>query len=415
MKKVITGQISAILLLSTLLLMSCSKNDEPLPKEPVPIDLTQDQVALIESGNSFAFDIFNLVLEGAGENENVMISPLSISYALSMTVNGANGETRNDMLEALRLKGISVDAINSSYKNLTSALLSVDKRVLMSIANSVWIEDDFPVKKSFTGILTDFYNAEANTFDINDASAPDKINTWIEENTNGLIKKMIDKLNDNTVMLLINAIYFKGKWKSQFEESKTIPMPFYKSGGNQINVPMMKQKTDFNVYVGNGFTLAEFPYGQGNFVMDVVLPDDPEGLSTAVASLNDESFTAWLNQMNERETDVSFPRFKYGFKKKLKDVLTDMGMGIAFTDAADLSNITEKYDLLINDVTHQTFIETNEEGTEAAAATIVDIGLTSMPPAALVFKMDHPFIYIIRESTTNSIIFMGRVVDPSVN
>jgi len=415
MKKVITGQISAILLLSTLLLMSCSKNDEQLPKEPVPIDLTQDQVALIESGNSFAFDIFNLVLEGAGENENVMISPLSISYALSMTVNGANGETRNDMLEALRLKGISVDAINSSYKNLTSALLSVDKRVLMSIANSVWIEDDFPVKKSFTGILTDFYNAEANTFDINDASAPDKINTWIEENTNGLIKKMIDKLNDNTVMLLINAIYFKGKWKSQFEESKTIPMPFYKSGGNQINVPMMKQKTDFNVYVGNGFTLAEFPYGQGNFVMDVVLPDDPEGLSTAVASLNDESFTAWLNQMNERETDVSFPRFKYGFKKKLKDVLSDMGMGIAFTDAADLSNITEKYDLLINDVTHQTFIETNEEGTEAAAATIVDIGLTSMPPAALVFKMDHPFIYIIRESTTNSIIFMGRVVDPSVN
>jgi serine protease inhibitor len=415
MKKIITGQLSAILLLFTLLFMSCSKNDEPLPKEPVPIDLTQDQVALIESGNSFAFDIFNIVLEGAGENENVMISPLSISYALSMTVNGANGETRDDMLEALRLKGISVDAINSSYKNLTSALLSVDKRVLMSIANSVWIEDDFPVKKSFTGILTDFYNAEANTFDINDASAPDKINTWIEENTNGLIKKMIDKLNDNTVMLLINAIYFKGKWKSQFEESKTIPMPFYKSGGNQINVPMMKQKTDFNVYVGNGFTMAEFPYGQGNFVMDVVLPDEPEGLRTAVASLSDGSFTAWLNQMNERETDVSFPRFKYGFKKKLKDVLTDMGMGIAFTDAADLSNITDKYDLLINDVTHQTFIETNEEGTEAAAATVVDIGLTSMPPAALVFKMDHPFIYIIRESTTNSIIFMGRVVDPSVN
>lgn len=415
MKRIITGQLSAILLLFTLLFMSCSKNDEPLPKDPVPIDLTQDQVALIESGNSFAFDIFNRVLESAGENENVMISPLSISYALSMTVNGANGETRDDMLEALRLKGISVDGINNSYKNLTRALLSVDKRVLMSIANSVWIENDFTVKKTFTDILTDFYDADAKTFDINDASAPDKINTWIEDKTNGLIKKMIDKLNDNTVMLLINAIYFKGKWKSQFDESKTIPMPFYKSAGNQINVPMMKQKTDFKVYAGNGFTMAEFPYGQGNFVMDVILPDEPGGLSNAIASLSDESFTAWLNQMNERETDVSFPRFKYGFKKKLKDVLTDMGMGIAFTDAADLSNITDKYDLLINDVTHQTFIETNEEGTEAAAATVVDIGVTSMPPAALVFKMDHPFIYIIRESTTNSIIFMGRVVDPSVN
>jgi serpin B len=395
--------------------MSCSKNDETLPKEPVPIDLTQDQVALIESGNAFAFDIFSKVMKSAGENENIMISPLSISYALSMTVNGANGDTRDAMLEALRLKGISVDAINRSYKDLTKALLSVDKRVLMSIANSVWIENDFTAKKNFTDILTDYYNADAESFDINDASAPDKINAWIEDNTNGLIKKMIEKLNDNTVMLLINAIYFKGKWKSQFDESKTIQMPFYKSAGNQINVPMMKQKTDFSVYEGNGFVLAEFPYGQGNFVMDVILPNEQGGLNNTIESVSDESFTTWLNQMSERETDVSFPRFKYGFKKTLKEVLTDMGMGIAFTDGADLSNITDQYDLLINEVTHQTFIETNEEGTEAAAATVVDIGVTSMPPAALVFKMDHPFIYIIREITTNSIIFMGKVADPSVN
>jgi serpin B len=415
MKSSITGSISAIFLLFTLSLISCSKNDDALPTKPVPIDLTQDQVALIESANGFAFDIFGQVLKSSNENENVMISPLSISYALSMTVNGAKGDTRDAMLEALRLKGISVDAINSSYKNLTTDLLAVDKQVLMSIANSVWIENDFTVKKSFTDILTDYYNADEKTFDINDASAPDKINAWIEDNTNGLIKKMIDKLNDNTVMLLINAIYFKGKWKSQFEESNTIQMPFFKSGGNQINVPMMKQKTDFSVYEGNGFILAEFPYGQGNFVMDVILPDEQGGLSNTVASVSDENFTAWLSLMNERETDVSFPRFKYGFKKTLKDVLTDMGMGIAFTDGADLSNISDQYDLLINEVTHQTFIETNEEGTEAAAATVVDIGIVSMPPPALVFKMDHPFIYIIRETTTNSIIFMGRVVDPSVN
>jgi serpin B len=415
MKSEITGSLSAIFLLVTLTLMSCNKKDEVLPTEPVPIDLTQDQVALIESGNEFAFDIFNEVVKSAGENENVLISPLSISYALSMTVNGANGATRDAMLEALRLSGISVDAINNSYKNLTKALLSVDKRVLMSIANSVWIENDFTAKKSFTDILTNFYNADAKTFDINDASAPDKINAWIEDNTNGLIKKMIDKLNDNTVMLLINAIYFKGKWKSQFDESNTIQMPFYKSAGNQVTIPMMKQKTDFNVYAGNGFILAEFPYGQGNFVMDVILPNEQNGLTNTLASVSDASFTAWLSQLSVRETNVSFPRFKYGYKKTLKEVLTDMGMGIAFTDGADLSNITDQYDLLINDVTHQSFIETNEEGTEAAAATVVDIGLTSMPPAALVFKMDHPFLYIIRETTTNSIVFMGRVADPSVN
>jgi serpin B len=134
-----------------------------------------------------------------------------------------------------------------------------------------------------------------------------------------------------------------------------------------------------------------------------------------MALLSDANFTGWISQMSKRKTDVSFPRFKYGFKKKLKDVLSDMGMGIAFTEGADFSNISDQYDLLINDVTHQSFIETNEEGTEAAAATVVDIGVTSMPPASLVFKMDHPFIYIIREAITNSIIFMGRVSDPSIN
>jgi serpin B len=332
-----------------------------------------------------------------------------------MTLNGANGATRDSMLKALRLSGITPDAINNSCKDLTEALLSVDKRVLMSIANSVWVENNFTVKKVFINILTKYYDAESKTFDINDASAPDKINAWIEEKTNGLIKQMIDKLEDNTVMLLINAIYFKGKWKSQFDESKTVEMPFYKTGSSQINVPMMKQETEFSVYEGNGFVLAEFPYGQGNFVMDVILPNDHSGLSSAIAQVSDANFSGWINQMSERKIDLSFPRFKYGFKKELKEVLSDMGMKIAFNDGADFSNISDQYDLLINDVTHQSFIETNEEGTEAAAATVIGIGVTSMPPSPLVYKMDHPFMYIIRETTTNSIIFMGRVADPSAN
>lgn len=415
MKTMIIRSSAAVFLIILLISMSCSKTDEVLPTEPVPIDLTTDQVALIESGNSFAFDIFSQVQKNAGESENVMISPMSISYALSMTLNGANGETRTAMLEALRLNGITVDAINNSYKNLTEALLSIDKRVLISIANSVWTENDFAVKQAFIDILTNYYDAESKSFDINDSSAPDKINAWIEDKTNGLIKEMIDKLEDNTVMLLINAIYFKGKWKSEFDESKTVEMPFYKTGINQVDVPMMKQETEFSVYQGDGFILAEFPYGQGNFVMDVILPDEQDGLTNTLSSVSDANFTSWISQMSKRKTDVSFPRFKYGFKKKLKDVLSDMGMGIAFTEGADFSNISDQYDLLINDVTHQSFIETNEEGTEAAAATVVDIGMTSMPPASLVFKMDHPFMYIIRETTTNSIIFMGRVSDPSIN
>ncbi|OFY60642.1 MAG: hypothetical protein A2V50_05780 [Bacteroidetes bacterium RBG_19FT_COMBO_42_10] len=407
--------IASVLVLSSILLlfMKCTKTpDEDLPKEPVEIELTTKQIALIESENSFAFDIFREVAENEGSSQNIIISPLSISCALSMTLNGADGTTRDAMLTALRMNGITPEEINSSYKDLTEALLTVDKRVLMTIANSVWTEDRITPKQTFIDILEDYYNAESKEFSITDPTAPDKINEWIEDNTNGLIKEMIDKLEDNTVMLIINAIYFKGKWKLQFDEKDTDQELFYKPGGTSVEVPMMKQTDDFKAYDGDGFILAEFPYGQGNFVMDIILPDARDGVATLLPSITDDTISGWLQQMMTRETDVYIPRFKYGFRKKLKDILTDMGMGIAFTDDADFTNITEYPPLLINDVIHQAFIETNEEGTEAAAATVVEIGLTSMPLEPLVFNADHPFIYIIRETSTNSIIFMGIVADP---
>jgi len=414
MNSIILRSAASALLVLPIMLLSCSKNDEILPSEPVPISLTTDQTALIESGNEFAFDIFKNIISGENEGKNVMISPLSISSALSMTINGANGETREAMLEALRLKGITVDAVNKAYRDLTKALISVDKRVLISIANSVWTEDDFNVKKAFIDVLTQYYDAQSEAFDINDPNAPARMNAWIENKTNGLIKDIIESLDDNTVMLLINAIYFKGKWASEFDRTKTENLPFYLTSGS-VNVPMMKQKSDFSVYEGNGFVMAEFPYGQGNFVMDVILPDQSSSLSGTMNLITDANFNGWISQMRKRETDVTFPKFKYGFKKKLKDVLSNMGMGIAFTDAADFSNISEQYDLLINEVTHQSFIETDEEGTEAAAATVVEIGLTSVGPTSFEFRMDRPFIFIIRETTTNSILFMGRVADPSAN
>lgn len=396
-------------------LFSCSKDPvEILPVDPVPISLTTDQVSLIESENSFAFDVFKMVAGSSGESENLIISPLSISYALSMTLNGAKGTTRDAMLEALRVNGLTPDIINNSYKKLSEALLSVDTRVTISIANSVWTENNFVVKKPFTEILTGYYNAESKSFDIKDANVPKQVNSWIESKTNGLIKNMIDKLDDRTVMLLINAIYFKGKWSSQFDKANTVQRSFNKSGEVKVDVPMMKQKSDFKIFTGEGFVLAEFPYGQGNFVMDVILPDDKISLNTIIQSLTEKSFRGWLSGMNKREVDLSFPRFKYVYKKPLKDILANMGMGIAFTDFADFSNISD-IQLRISEVLHQAFIETNEEGTEAAAATIVSIITTSLPPPPLVLNFDHPFLYIIRETTTNSILFMGKVADPLAN
>jgi serpin B len=411
MKKFVLLTKASVLAAISIVFFSCNKNEtESLPADPVPITLTSNQVSLIESENSFAFDIFRSAAYNSKASENLIISPLSISTALSMALNGANGPTRDSMLKALRVKNITPGEINQSYKDLSEALLSVDKRVLISIANSVWAENNFVVKKPFTGILTGFYNAEAKSFDINDLLAPKQMNSWIEANTNGLIKNMIDRLDNNTVMLLINAIYFKGKWKSQFDASKTVNQAFYKSDGTTSQVPMMKQTSDFRIYKGESFTLAEFPYGQGNFVMDVLVPDSKNGVDGLLSQLNEITFQNWIGLMSERESVLSFPRFKYGYKKELNEILSGMGMGIAFTDAADFSNISD-LDLLISIVLHQAFIETNEEGSEAAAATIIGIGTTSMP-IRFELNLDHPFIYIIRETSTNSILFMGKVEDP---
>ncbi|HNW57345.1 MAG TPA: serpin family protein [Bacteroidales bacterium] len=413
MKKIILNSTVALSLSIPLFLLSCNKEqEEVVPVDPVPISLTTNQVSLITSENSFAFDIFRKVLENTDESKNVIISPLSISYALSMTLNGANGSTRDSMLKALRVSGITPDEINDSYKNLTEALLSVDKRIHITIANSVWTKDDFEVKKSFIDILTNYYDADSKRFNPEDPAAPGLINGWIEDNTNGLIKNMIDKIEDNTVMLLINAIYFKGKWNSQFEKSKTVEESFHTSSGTSVEVPMMKQSSDFKVYDGDGFVLAEIPYGQGNFVMDIILPDEVNSINSLIPAVTDAAFTGWIGEMRNIKVDLSFPRFKYGYKEEMKKTLSAMGMEIAFTDQADFSNINASYPLTITKVLHQAFIETNEEGTEAAAATVVVIGTTSANPTNFVLTLDHPFLYIIRETSTNSVLFMGRVTNP---
>jgi serine protease inhibitor len=415
MKALNFNTLSTSLLAISIVFVSCKKEPAAtLPVDPVPINLTANQVSLISNENSFALDIFKKVLGNSVEGQNILISPLSISTALSMTLNGSEGQTRDAMLTALKLNGLTPGTINSSYKDLTSAILDVDSRVLINIANSVWIENNFVVKKPFTDILSQYYSAESKSFDISDPKVPMQINGWIDDKTNGLIKNMIDVLDQNTVMLLINAIYFKGKWNSQFDKTKTEQEPFYKLDGTVSQVPMMKQTSNFKIYSGNGFSMAEFPYGQGNFVMDVILPEGNNGVKTLIPLLNVTSLQQWLDMMSKREIELTFPKFKYGFKMELKNILSSMGMGVAFTDAADFSDISDLA-TKISFVLHQAFIETNEEGTEAAAATVVGIVNTSMPAGPGVFKIDHSFLYIIRETTTNTILFMGKVADPLAN
>jgi serpin B len=388
---------------------SCKKNNEALPTEPVNIDLTSDQLTLVRSGNDFAFDIFRRVSQNA--ESNIIISPLSISVALSMAVNGANNETRTAMLNALLTGSETPESINKAYQDLTKALLNIDKRVLISLANSMWIEDNFPVKKDFKDILTEYYSAEGRSFDINDSSVPGEVNNWIENKTNGLIKNMLESLDPQTAMLLVNAIYFKGQWSSKFDKSLTAPADFYKTPGEVISVPMMNQESNYKIFRGSDFTVAELPYGQGNYVMDVILPDENKNLNEVIQNVSSENFNNYISNLHEEKVKLSFPKFKYGYKKELKDILSDMGMGVAFTESADFSNISD-IAVMISFVLHQAMIETNEEGSEAAAATIIGFVNTSMPAGPVVLNLDRPFMYIIRETSTNSILFMGRLSDP---
>ena len=397
----------------TTAMTSCERTkSDPPPGDPVQIDLTLKQKEVVESANKFAFDLFVPVIAEKKGAENIMISPFSVTSALSMTLNGAAGETFEAMKSALRYDGKTIEEINETYLKLMKDMVPVDTRVIMEIANSVWVEKRLTVKQSYIDALKKYYLAEARSIDVTDPGAVDMVNGWIEEKTHDKIKDMLDELSPDLAMLLINAVYFKGKWRHQFDKDDTHDKPFYITPGSPVQVPMMFQNEKFPVTQSQNATLIELPYGQGNYSMVVMLPKEGVSTADAAATLTPENWSLWMSYLatGATEVDLSLPRFKYEYKRELKDDLTSLGMGIAFTDFADFSNISNQ-DLLISRVLHQTFIETNEEGTEAAAATVVEMEFTSMPMTTVI-NVNRPFLYFIRETTTGTIVFMGQVTDP---
>jgi serpin B len=414
MKNQIT--VLAVLLIAavTVLAASCERQkDDPLPGDPVPIELTLKQKEVVDSANKFAFDIFKPVIGETKGSENLMISPFSITSALSMVLNGAAGETFDAVRHTLRYDGRTIEEVNETYLRLMKEMIPVDPRVVMEIANSVWVEKRLTVKQPYIDALKTWYLAEARNIDVTDPGAVDMVNNWIEEKTHDKIQDMLDYLSPDLAMLLINAIYFNGKWRYQFDAEDTQNRPFYITPGESVQVPMMYQEENFAVTLTGNATLVELPYGQGNYSMVVMLPDEGVSLTEAAATLNSEDWAEWMHQLSYGTTEVqlSLPKFEYEYKRELKDDLVALGMGIAFSGAADFSNITDQ-GIFISRVIHQTYIKTDEEGTEAAAATVVEFEFTSMPSTKVV-NVNRPFLYFIRETTTGTIVFMGQVVDPS--
>ena len=398
------------------IMISCEKSSQQdLPTEPVTISTEPYQKEIIDSANTFALGLFSSTLDDVKGSGNVLISPFSVSTALSMTLNGAAGQTFQDMRRTLGFGDKTILQINDTYLKLMSEMVTVDSRVVLEIANSVWVEKQFQPKESFINALMEFYDAGARTIDKTDPFAVKMVNDWIARETHDKIKDMLDKLNPDMVMLLINAIYFNGKWKYTFEKSDTKDETFYVNGSNPEQVPMMHINTDLNAARIDNVTIAEIPYGQGNFSMIVVLPEEGTGTEGIAGALTQSVWQNWMTTLesNEHNVSLAMPRFKYEYKRNLNDDLKNMGMGIAFTDLADFSNISD-LTLMISRVLHQSFIENNEEGTEAAAATVVEITLTSINPEPMIFNvtLNRPFLYFIKEYSTGTILFAGRVDDP---
>lgn len=368
---------------------------------------------LVWSNTKFAFNIFReLSIE---DHRNIFISPLSISLALAMTYNGAEGATRDAMTRVLQFGNMSLEEINREYLNLIESLENADKQVQLSIANSIWIRDDFEplVKQDFLQRVRNYFKSEVFTRDFGNPQISNEINSWISNETDGKINKMVDRIDPELVMFLVNAIFFKGEWVIGFNETATKEGDFYLSDGRAVKVNMMSTKGNFSYYEGENFKAARFPYGRGKIAMYVFLPNMDVTLDFFINSLSPETWQSYFSEFKIVEgLEVKFPKFKleYGVKR-LNDVLGKLGMGIAFDPLyANFRGIAST-DLYIDFVDHKAVIEVNEKGTAAAAATAVGISITSIP--ASTFIVDRPFFFVIKDDRSGIILFIGKVVDPT--
>jgi serpin B len=386
--------------------------NDPIIKIPVdakPIYLKAGMEKRVSQDNAFAFDLLKNTITTSGET-NVFISPLSVSIALGMAWNGANGSTKNEMETAMKMSGLSVADINGYYQTMQSTLPGIDPTTKLSIANSLWYKTGFPVKPDFLKVNSDYFGAYLKELDFTKSWAVDTINNWCAKKTNNLITKPLDKIDPNDVMLLVNAIYFKGIWRKHFETSNTKEADFTNELGAVTKVNMMYQKDTFAYAENNYAQYLDMHYGNKAFSMTVILPVDGKTTGDVLNYMTTDNWNTRLQTMSTKEVEVYFPRFKTQNKFLLNDPLKSMGMNLAFSDYADFSNIVNA-NLKISKVIHDTYLEVTEEGTEAAAVTIISIGtsLSINPPPPPIFKVNKPFIYVIREKSTGVILFIGKM------
>lgn len=371
------------------------------------LELTDDtDVSSVASANTrFGFRLLH-DLQERDPGGNIFISPLSISIALTMTYNGAVGETERAMAEVLEIDALDLSTINRSNRALRNSLENPDPKVDISIANSIWYRQGIVFNPDFLERNRLFFGAEVAALDFSAPQATGIINEWVDTNTNGKIEKIVDRINPQTLLFLINAIYFKGNWQDEFDPSRTRQGIFHLMDGSEKRVQVMRREGEYPYFRGENFEATSLPYGAGRMSMYIFLPDRNSNLNKFMRNLNEANWEDWLSQLQDRRQEMVLPRFKLEYEVNLNDTLEALGMGIAFGGGADFSGMGPN--LFISEVRHKTFVELNEEGTEAAAVTAV-VGVKSLPPA---FRVDRPFFFTIYDAETETILFMGTVTEP---
>ncbi|TVQ46654.1 MAG: serpin family protein [Gloeocapsa sp. DLM2.Bin57] len=370
---------------------------------------------IVKANNSFGFDVFSLLWK-YNQQENIFISPSSMSFALSMLYNGATGETAREMREVLHTKDLDLEMINRQNQTIRDILTDIDPQVQLAIANSLWLKKDFSFQAEFLSNNQTFYNAQISELDFSSPEAVVTINNWVNENTAGKITKIIDEIDEAIDRLcLINAVYFKGDWTYQFNPQKTTERAFYLTNGQEVSVEMMSQKSRFYYLETEDFQAVSLPYGATeNLNMYIFLPSEESNLGEFIGLLNLENWQQWLSQMRPIKVNLYLPKFTIEYNRDMENILIELGMQRAFLEIQAEFDAMTKEEVYVNKVKHKTFIEVNEEGTKAAAVTaiIVSTGFTESP--TMTMKVNRPFFYVIGERQTGTIIFMGAMLNPTI-
>jgi len=376
-----------------------------------------DEAALVKGNSHFALDLYARLRARDG---NVFFSSYSISNALAMTYAGARGQTATQMAAALRFP-MDGDRLHQSFAKVNRDVNAAGSKggAEMQVANALWTQTGLATLPAFQATVKNLYGAGLTPLDFK--RTPEKarmtINAWVEQQTRDRIKDLIPEgvLNSDTRVVLTNAIYFKGKWKYAFPEAATRNDKFTLSTGKAIDdVPLMSQQRRFRYLDGGSFQALALPYDADQQSMIVFLPKRADGLAELEKALTAARLADWLAQLAVQEVEVTLPRFKVAAEFQLKDALTALGMPLAFSRNADFSGIATGEPLSLSAVVHKAYVDVNEKGTEAAAATAAIVGTTSFrePEPRHVFRADHPFFFVIRDNGTGSLLFAGRLVNP---